>query len=310
MNRSNSSDKRQGGVLVVGSLNMDLVTTTQHAPEAGETVFGEDFATHCGGKGANQAVACARMGAAVVMAGFVGTDAFGDTLIKTLEAEGISTTHVIRDSHAPTGTAIIVVEATGQNRIIVVPGANHVLGVDAINRLPFDSMKCQVLLVQLEIPMPTALDALVRAKAAGLTTILNPAPAQTLPDRAWPLIDIIVPNETEAEILAGIRVTSVDTAVEAARALLNKGVGTAIVTLGSRGAVLVEGDTFLHEEAPKVAAIDTTAAGDTLIGAFAAALANGESKAQALKLGVQAASLSVTRKGALPSIPFREQLPA
>ncbi|MBB5018688.1 ribokinase [Chitinivorax tropicus] len=278
------------------------------APEAGETLTGYDFATHPGGKGANQAVACARLGGEVSLIGRLGNDAFGQVLRDGLIAEGISDDTVGSDDRAATGVAMIMVDDAAQNRITLAPGANAKLTpahIDAQAGL-FDG--AAMLILQLEVPMPTVLHAATLARRHGCPVLLNPAPATSLPDAIWPMIDYLVPNETEATLLTGIIVTDPASAGEAAKRLLDKGVRNVLITLGSQGVLLANGQGTEHLPAFVVKAIDTTAAGDTFIGGLAAGLAEGMSLSDAARLGQRAASISVTRHGAQPSIPYRAEL--
>lgn len=297
-------------VIVVGSLNMDLVTRTPRIPQPGETIIGSGFHTLPGGKGANQAVAAARLGAQVSMIGRVGDDSFGSLLLDNLAAASVDHTLVIRDPEAATGVALIVVDDAGQNSIVVASGANARLspgdvdaGVDAI-------AAADVLLLQSESPMETVMRAAEVGQACGVTVILNPAPARPLPDELLSLIDVLVPNESETALLAGMDVVSQADAEKAAAALLNLGVGIVILTLGSRGALVARetgADVF---PAFDVTPVDTTAAGDAFVGGFAVALAEDRPLAEAVRWGNAAGALATTKLGAQPSLPTREMLEA
>ncbi|MBS0447927.1 MAG: ribokinase [Proteobacteria bacterium] len=295
-------------VVVIGSLNMDLVVRVPRMPAAGETLTGDGYATAPGGKGANQAVAVARMGAPVAMVGCVGRDAHGAELRAGLEADGIDTTQVRAHDDAHSGVAVIVVEATGQNRIVLAPGANALLDAVAINFAGAMIERAALVVLQLEVPLPTVLHAAKRARRVGVPVLLNAAPAVALPDDLWQAIDILVVNESEAALLAGTDVVDADSAVRAAGALRERGPATVIVTLGALGVVLVDAHGVIVQPAHAVTAIDTTAAGDTFIGAYAAARREGWSNADALSLGQAASALCVTRRGAQPSIPYRHEL--
>ncbi|MBD0703832.1 ribokinase [Pseudomonas sp. PSB1] len=290
-------------VVVVGSLNMDLVTRAPRLPKGGETLIGESFCTIPGGKGANQAVAAARLGAKVSMVGCVGSDAYGQQLRGALLAEGIDcqSVSVVAGS---SGVALIVVDDNSQNAIVIVAGANGVLTPDVLDRFDEVLRSADVIICQLEVPDATVGHALKRGRELGKTVILNPAPAsRPLPADWYACIDYLIPNESEAAVLSGLAVDSLETAEAAATQLLAAGAGKVIVTLGAQGLMFANGASFQHFPAPLVKAVDTTAAGDTFVGGFAAALADGKSEVEAIRFGQVAAALSVTRAGAQPSIP-------
>lgn len=290
-------------VVVIGSLNMDLVTRAPRLPKGGETLIGESFCTIPGGKGANQAVAAARLGAKVSMVGCVGSDAYGQQLRGALLAEGIDcqSVSVVAGS---SGVALIVVDDNSQNAIVIVAGANGVLTPDVLDRFDEVLRSADVIICQLEVPDATVGHALKRGRELGKTVILNPAPAsRALPADWYASIDYLIPNESEAAVLSGLAVDSLETAEAAATQLLAAGAGKVIVTLGAQGLMFANGASFEHFPAPLVKAVDTTAAGDTFVGGFAAALADGKSEVEAIRFGQIAAALSVTRAGAQPSIP-------
>ncbi|MBD9562466.1 ribokinase [Pseudomonas sp. PDM09] len=290
-------------VVVIGSLNMDLVTRAPRLPRGGETLIGESFATVSGGKGANQAVAAARLGAQVSMVGCVGNDAYGEALRGALLAEQIDCQAVstVEDS---SGVALIVVDDNSQNAIVIVAGANGALTPEVIDRFDAVLQAADVIICQLEVPDATVGHALKRGRELGKTVILNPAPAsRPLPADWYAAIDYLIPNESEASALSGLPVDSLSTAETAATRLIAMGAGKVIITLGSQGSLFADGQRFEHFPAAKVKAVDTTAAGDTFVGGFAAALAAGKSEADAIRFGQVAAALSVTRAGAQPSIP-------
>lgn len=290
-------------VVVIGSLNMDLVTRAPRLPRGGETLIGESFATVSGGKGANQAVAAARLGAQVSMVGCVGSDAYGEELRGALFAEQIDCQAVstVDDS---SGVALIVVDDNSQNAIVIVAGANGALTPAVIDRFDAVLQAADVIICQLEVPDATVGHALKRGRELGKTVILNPAPAsRPLPADWYASIDYLIPNESEATALSGLPVDSLATAETAAARLITMGAGKVIITLGAQGSLFANGKSFEHFPAPKVKAVDTTAAGDTFVGGFAAALAVGKSEAEAIRFGQVAAALSVTRAGAQPSIP-------
>ncbi|MCP8635124.1 ribokinase [Pseudomonas mosselii] len=296
-------------VVVVGSLNMDLVARAQRLPRGGETLAGESFFTVPGGKGANQAVAAARLGASVAMVGNVGDDAYGQQLRRALEVEGIDCQGVGVCSGVSSGVALIVVDAASQNAIVIIPGGNGLLGPESVRR--FDSLlqQAEVIICQLEVPTATVAWTLARGRELGKKVILNPAPASgPLPVEWFAHIDYLIPNESEAEALAGLPVNDLDSARRAGRRLRRMGAGKVIVTLGAQGALLVDDGDGRHFPAPEVEAVDTTAAGDTFVGGFAAGLARGLPEEQAIIVGQRAAALSVTRAGAQPSIPYLREL--
>ncbi|EZI25399.1 MULTISPECIES: ribokinase [Pseudomonas] len=290
-------------VVVVGSLNMDLVTRASRLPRAGETLIGQTFTTVPGGKGANQAVASARLGADVSMIGCVGTDAYGIQLRDALLVEGIDC-RAVSTVEGSSGVALIVVDDTSQNAIVIVAGSNGELTPASLQAFDTVLQAANVIVCQLEVPMATVGYALKRGRELGKTVILNPAPASApLPAEWYASIDYLIPNESEAGALSGVTVDSLDSARLAATRLIQAGAGKVIITLGPQGVLFSDGLVFEHLVAPKVKAVDTTAAGDTFVGGFAAALANGESEAEAIRFGQVAAALSVTRAGAQPSIP-------
>lgn len=297
-------------VVVIGSLNMDLVTRAPRLPKGGETLIGHSFATVSGGKGANQAVAAARLGAQVAMVGCVGNDDYGVQLRDALLAEQIDCQAVstVEDS---SGVALIVVDDNSQNAIVIVAGANGAMTPAVIDRFDAVLQAADVVICQLEIPDATVGHALKRARALGKTVILNPAPAsRPLPADWFAAIDYLIPNESEAAALSGMSVDSLETAENAANQLIVMGAGKVIITLGAQGSLFANGKGFEHFPAPKVQAVDTTAAGDTFVGGFAAALASGKSEAEAIRYGQIAAALSVTRAGAQPSIPTMSDVQA
>jgi ribokinase len=290
-------------VVVIGSLNMDLVTRAPRLPRGGETLIGESFATVSGGKGANQAVAAARLGAQVSMVGCVGSDAYGEELRGALLAEQIDC-QAVSTVDDFSGVALIVVDDNSQNAIVIVAGANGALTPAVIDRFDAVLQAADVIICQLEVPDATVGHALKRGRELGKTVILNPAPAsRPLPADWYASIDYLIPNESEASALSGLPVDSLASAETAASRLISLGAGKVIITLGAQGSVFANGKGFEHFPASKVKAVDTTAAGDTFVGGFAAALAAGKSEADAIRFGQVAAALSVTRAGAQPSIP-------
>lgn len=282
---------------------MDLVTRASRLPRAGETLIGQSFSTVPGGKGANQAVASARLGAEVAMIGCIGSDAYGVQLRDALLAEGIDCQAVSRVDGS-SGVALIVVDDSSQNAIVIVAGSNGELTPASLQAADAVLQAADVIVCQLEVPLETVGYALKRGRELGKTVILNPAPASgPLPAQWYASIDYLIPNESEATALSGVTVDSLDSAKLAAAQLIKAGAAKVIITLGAQGALFSDGNRFEHLAAPNVKAVDTTAAGDTFVGGFAAALAHGKSEAEAIRFGQVAAALSVTRAGAQPSIP-------
>lgn len=298
------------GVLVVGSVTVDLTTFSTRLPARGETVLGDDFSLVLGGKGANQAVAAGRAGAPVTMVACVGTDPFRDIALDGLTEAGVDTAFV-RSTEGSTGVAHIRVDASGENDIVMVPLANAALDEALVDEaVAARAGSCSVLLTQLETPVSLTRHTLAAARAAGLTTVLDPAPAQPLDDDVWPLVDIVTPNESEAELLTGIAVTDDGSAEDAGRWFLGRGVRTAIVTRAGSGVTIVSADGVRHVPAVVVSPVDTTAAGDAFAGHLAAALADGESLAEAVRRATAAGAIAVTRRGASPSLPTRAEVDA
>jgi len=304
-----ASKETRSRVAVVGSLNMDLVARAPRLPHPGETLAGRTFAQVAGGKGGNQAVAAARLGAQVSMLGCVGSDANGAQLRAGLEAEGIDCT-ALETGREATGVALIVVDDASQNAIVIVAGSNGEVTPETIARHEAVLAAADVVICQLETPLATVHAALAAARRLGKTVILNPAPATgPLPAEWLPLIDYLIPNELEAATLTGLPVGSPEEAATAAAVLRAAGARNVLVTLGPRGVqAALEGAAPVLYDAPKVEAVDTTAAGDTFIGGFAAQLAEGADVDAAIRFAQRAAALSVTRAGAQPSIPTRAEL--
>lgn len=290
-------------VLVIGSLNADLVVRAPRFPKPGETISGEGLQIIPGGKGANQAVAAARQGASVGMVGRVGKDSFGPFLLNSLRSDHIDASHVIVDESA-TGTAIIVVDSNGQNSIVLSPGANGKVSTQDIDALNADA---QILLLQLEIPIEIVIHAAKWGRQKGMIVILNPAPARELPDALISNVDHLLPNETELNLLTGVPVKDIPSAEQAAKVLLKRGAQTVIVTLGGNGAMIVNQKIVKHVSPFKVDVVDTTAAGDAFIGGFASALLRGLELDEAVKHGNACGALATTKFGAQPSLPTKEE---
>lgn len=292
-----------GSVMVVGSANMDLVFAVERFPNPGETRPGMDFKTFPGGKGANQAVAAAKLGARVEFVGKVGGDLFGESLRQSLAAAGVDLRSLETETEAPSGTAGIFVDRSGQNEIVVVPGANGRVDPDQVRRSIERSSGVQVVLAQCETPIAATLEAFRWARSAGVATVFNPAPAIALPEEAWPLLDFITPNESECEFLTGTLPRNEGSCAEAARVLLDRGVRNVVITLGASGCYWTNGPEHLTVPSIQVQPVDTTAAGDAFNGALALFLAHGCNVHDALALANRVGALSTTKPGAQPSMP-------
>jgi len=301
---------RQSRIVVVGSSNTDMVIHGSRLPRPGETLIGGRFLTAAGGKGANQAVGAARAGGKVSFIGRVGNDVFGKAALAGLRAAGIDVRGVRRDPVAPSGVALIMVAKDGENSIAVASGANARLTVADIQRCAAVIRRAAVLVMQLETPLVTVAAAATLASRAGVHVILNPAPARELSAALLKRISILTPNETEAEILTGINVTDDVAAARAAAKLRARGVQNVIITLGARGAFVVDASGERLVRGFKVKAVDTTAAGDMFNGALAVSLAEGKPLGHAVRFASAAAALSVTCAGAQPSAPSRSRIDA
>ncbi len=295
-------------IFVIGSSNTDMVIKSQKLPAAGETILGGTFLMNAGGKGANQAVAAAKLGANVVFVSKTGNDIFGKQALKGFQNEGIKTDFVFTDLENPSGVALILVDAKGENSIAVASGANGNLQIAEVSKAIEQMTSNDTVLLQLEIPLETVEFSIKKCFELGAKVILNPAPAQVLDESIFKYIDIITPNETEAELLTGIKVIDLVSAEQAALIFHEKGIKNVIITMGSKGA-------FLHNQsinrlipAPIVEPIDTTAAGDVFNGALAVALSEGQVLEQAIHFACRAAAISVTRMGAQASAPLRPEV--
>ncbi len=305
-------------ILVIGSLNTDLVVRAPRFPQPGETISGDDLQIIPGGKGANQAVAAARQGASVAMLGRVGSDSFGPFLLDSLKSNHVDVTRVRTDDSA-TGTATIIVDANGQNSIVLSAGANGKVSPADVDSA--SALRPKLILFQLEIPIPTVLYAAQRARQNGSRVILNPAPAKPLPDELISLADFIIPNETELSLLTEVEVKDIPSTEKAAKVLLNRGAKNVIVTLGGKGALVVSGKQVIQVDTYRVNVVDTTAAGDAFIGGFASAILESSLESdsslsaqqqavalqKAVRYGCACGALATTKFGAQPSLPTREE---
>lgn len=295
-------------VVVVGSLNMDLVVRTPRQPLPGETLTGSGFTTAPGGKGANQAVAVARLGASVAMIGCVGDDEYGRVLLANLEREGIYRRGVQVSQVQPTGVAMIIVDDASQNSIVVVPGSNGELTPVEVDRFAALLRTAKLVVCQLEVPLETVQHTLKTARRYGCATILNAAPAYPLPEDTLALVDWLVVNELEATTLSDLPIANPDDARQAALRLKEQGCRNVLITLGAQGVVAAFGEELRHYPAQKVTPVDTTGAGDTFVGGFTAALAGGKDADEAIRYGQAAAAIAVTRVGAQSAIPRSDEI--
>ena len=295
-------------IFVIGSSNTDMVVKSHKLPAPGETIIGGTFLMNPGGQGANQAVAAAKLGAAVTFVSKTGNDIFGKQAVQGFQREGINIDYIFTDLENPSGVALILVDAKGENSIAVASGANGNLQIAEVEKAIGQIMPNDTVLLQLEIPIPTVEFAIKKCFERGAKVILNPAPAQVLDESVFKYLDIITPNETEAELLTGIKVIDLTSAEQAALKFHEKGVKNVIITLGSRGAYLHNDTINRLIPAPIVEATDTTAAGDVFNGALAVALSEGQDLEQAISFACRAAAISVTRMGAQASAPMRNEL--
>lgn len=299
---------KKKGVLVVGSSNLDLVVTTKRFPNPGETIFGNKFEMFPGGKGANQAVCASRLGCKTTFVGKMGNDEFKEKLSQIMVESEVDITNIFVDEKEHTGTALITVDGNGQNQIIVISGSNMKLSPEDIESKSLLFKEASVVLTQLEIPIETVLKVAQLAKENDALFILNPAPAVQLPARLFPLIDFITPNESELELLSGIRITNEQSIELAGRLLIDKGVKNVIVTLGKEGSVLINKSCKRQFSVNKVQVVDSTAAGDAFNGALATSLADNHSIEEAIEFASKIASITVTRMGAQSSMPYLNEI--
>jgi ribokinase len=295
-------------IIVIGSSNTDMVIKSKKLPAPGETLLGGTFLMNPGGKGANQAVAASRLGGNVTFVTKTGNDLFGSEAKDLFEKEKINTRYLIKDEKNPSGVALIIVDENGENSIVVASGSNGTLSAYDISDDVYKTMKNDIFLMQLEIPLSTVEFVAEKAFSSGNRVILNPAPARNLPDNLLKCLFLITPNETEAEILTGVKVTNATTANEAAKELHLKGVKNVIITMGGSGAFLSTGSYTKLVPVVPVKAVDTTAAGDVFNGALAVAISEGKELYDAVVFANKAAGISVTRMGAQASAPYRNEI--
>jgi ribokinase len=295
-------------ILVVGSIGIDLVVQVSRAPDAGETIQGHDFKTIPGGKGANQAATVALLGGSVAMVGRTGDDTFGPELVNNLASKGVNTSYIGVEKGSLSQTAFIIVDDLGENRIIIIPGANmKVLPIDVDQALPV-IRSAEYMILQFEIPLATVEYAIDLANQHGIKVILNTAPAQPVQDRLLQKVDYLILNEIEANMLTGTKVSDITSAKSAAEAIIKRGAGVVVLTLGGQGSVIASSVGCGHVPAFPVKAVDTTAAGDAFIGGFAVALSEGKDLVDATVFGNAAGALAATKIGAQSSLPSRSEL--
>src|ERR1035437_4346503 len=295
-------------IIVIGSSNTDMVIKTEKLPAPGETILGGIFLMNPGGKGANQAVASARLGGKVTFITKRGNDLFGNQAVGLLMREGIDTQFIVKDLEFPSGVALITVDSRWENSIVVAPGSNGRLSEDDIPTSVFENTKFDILLLQLEIPIKTVEYSAITASEQGIKVILNPAPACKLPDRLLQNTWLITPNETEAEAITGTEITDISSAYRAAVLIQQKGVKNVIITLGEMGAYIKSANFTGLVPGIKVTPVDTTAAGDVFNGALAVALSEEKDLQEAVAFANKAAAISVTRLGAQASAPYRSEV--
>ena len=297
-------------IIVLGSCNTDMVIKSDRIPVPGETILGGTFMMNSGGKGANQAVAAARLGGNVTFIAKTGNDLFGRQAVQQYREEGIDTQFIVSDPTLPSGVALITVDKTGENCIVVAMGANNSLVPADFSKAEDELKSAEVILMQLETPMATIEYTAKLANASGVKVILNPAPAQSLSDSLLSDLYMLILNETEAELISGIKVSNFDDARRSADAICKKGVKKVIITMGSQGALLKDECEQVEVSAHKVNAVDTTAAGDTFCGAIAVAIAEGKTLEEGLRFATKCSAVTVTKMGAQSSIPTRKEVEA
>lgn len=294
-------------IVVIGSMNMDLVVQTDEIPKVGETVLGNSLLQIPGGKGANQGVSIAKLKKDITFLGKVGKDSFGDELLLSMKNAGVNTEFIGRET-VPTGIAVINVDKNGNNNIVVIVGANGEVDEEYLKENLKIIENSEIVVFQLEIPLKTVKSGLNMAKSLGKTTVLNPAPAMELDDDIIKDIDILIPNEHELERISNIKITDEDSIIEASRELINKGIEQIIVTLGSRGVMYIDKSRHEFFKAHKVKAVDTTAAGDSFIGGFVSSYIENKDIKKAIDMGQRTAALAIQKVGAQSSLPTREEV--
>lgn len=302
--------QRKPSIVVCGSINMDLVVRCAVLPVAGQTVAADSAKEVCGGKGANQAVAASKAGGSVEMIGRVGDDAFADRLLGNLTEHAVGCHFVTQSHHCPSGLAIVAVERSGQNSILLVAGANGKLGRSDVQRATPSIKRADVLLLQLEVPIETVISAIQAARSAGVRCILDPAPVASDWTDELLCVDLVCPNETEAEAITGVKIESVEDAQIAATQLHRRGAKSVAITLGEKGALLLHEGTFHHAESKAVTPVDTTAAGDAFAGALAVRWAETDDLVEAVRFANCAGAIAATRHGAQPSLPTAQEIEA
>lgn len=290
-------------ICVIGSLNTDLVAGVERFPKPGETLTGKDFGTYPGGKGANQAVAAGRLGADVLMVGKLGADLYGEQYLQVLKNEGVRTEGVAVEAGVSSGIAVIEVDSSGENHIVIIAGANGMMDQAFIDQKLKLMRECHIFLLQLEIPLDTVLYAVKRLKELGKTVILDPAPAMALPDEIYPFLDYITPNETEIRILTGQNIESEEDLKRAGMLLIEKGAAAVIAKAGRKGAYIINKNEFMHIPGYRVQAVDTTAAGDSFNAGLAYALAEDKPLNECVRFANAVGALSTTAKGAQTGMP-------
>ena len=297
----------KGKIVVIGSTNTDMTAFCDRMPLPGETVFGNDFVMGPGGKGANQAVAAKRLGGDVSFICKVGNDIFGENTIRHFKEEGLDVSGIMASSK-PSGVALIIVDKTAENSIVVASGANNDYTEEDIRKCRPAIESCDIILLQLEIPVPAVLEAARMAHELGKTVVLNPAPASNIPEEIFKYISLFIPNETELEKYSGMPVKDEESARAAAKCLMDKGVGNIIVTMGSKGSLICKGDTAIFVKAHKVEAVDTTGAGDCYCGSLCVGLSEGMTLQEAAEFASKASALSVMKPGAQNAMPYRGEV--
>lgn len=295
-------------VVVVGSLHMDLTVKVKSIPHIGETVLGKGFKTSPGGKGANQAIAASRIGCGVTMVGRVGADTFGEKLLENMRKNGVDINYVKKDGRASTGLALIVVDERGNNTIAVASGANMRCCRKDVDEAEKIIRSSDVLLTQLEIPLPVAGYAVKKASRAGVKTILNPAPAQELPKELLHDIYALTPNKREAELLSGVEIRDLQSGEKAAKKIFDMGVNNVALTLGEKGVIVLTQDGTVHVKGIRVSPVDTTGAGDTFCGALAVAISSGKKLVDAVAYANYAGALATTKMGAQEALPTKREI--